>query len=97
MLLRIIGWDNENAETRFFDVTDSVMNAIVAFVTTGAADDELMLSLGRLRTEEYDVISETPMGELDRHYRERLAAMYVWEEMQESEITPDWTLEFPQR
>ena len=97
MVVEIIGWDGEHRQARLFDIPDAAGEALQGFVSSAYAEEELAGKLEKLRSEAYAAIAATPMSELDRFYRERLAAMYVWEYLADLEVKPKLTLEFPLR
>ena len=97
MIVEVVGWDGEDRRVRLFDLPDVTVEALQAFVASGHADGELAVRLEDLRTDAYAAIAGTPMSQLDEYYRERLAAMHVWEHLTDSEITAGWTVELPLR
>jgi hypothetical protein len=96
MLIKVVGWDGEHAQPRLFEIPEQVLDALQEFVASGEADESMLDELNRLRSED-DSIADAPLSRLDKHYRERLAAMYVWQHLAHSELRPELTLEFPLR
>lgn len=97
MIVEIVEWDGEDRERRLFELPTASVQALQSFVLSGEVlDAELAEQLERLR-QDYVAIAKTPMSQLDRHYRERLAAMYVWKELAAQEIAADLSWEFSLR
>jgi hypothetical protein len=97
MLVEIVGWDGEDRQSRLFELPAATVQALQSFVLSGEVlDAELAEQLERLR-QGYVAIAKIPMSQIDRHYRERLAAMYVWNELTAQEVTADVSWEFPLR
>ena len=93
MVIAIVGWYGEQRQSRLFDVPDVIVEDLRIFIGSGMTTDEMADDLDALRGG-YEAIAAVPMGGLDRYYRERLAAMYVWEKLPDLQIVPAMTLEF---
>lgn len=94
MIVEVVGWRGEHPETRLYDLPDAIAQALEAFVSSAQATAELLAEMEALRVD-YSSISATPLSELDRYYRARLSASYIWKKFAEWQLTPILTLEFP--